>query len=112
MAESGGRRRNNMPASTGGSIIRRAAAPRRAAAVGTDDETEAGDGTIPRPEEKLNKTIFWFAVLFKLMNGFGTLAFVWATVVLLGGFSTLIKPDDFWRVTVIVFIQASRCISI
>uniref|UniRef100_A0A0E0DLR5 DUF4220 domain-containing protein n=1 Tax=Oryza meridionalis TaxID=40149 RepID=A0A0E0DLR5_9ORYZ len=39
------------------------------------------------------------------MSSLGTLATIWATVVLLGGFSTLIKKD-FWYVTVIAFVQS------
>ncbi|KAI5004151.1 hypothetical protein ZWY2020_031394 [Hordeum vulgare] len=43
----------------------------------------------------------------KVMSGCGALAFIWATVVLLGGFSTLIKQKDFWFVTIIVFMEAT-----
>ncbi|XP_052164154.1 uncharacterized protein LOC127781246 isoform X2 [Oryza glaberrima] len=41
------------------------------------------------------------------MNGCGALAFAWATVVLLGGYATLIKQKDFWFVTIIVFMEAT-----
>ncbi|CAL5034756.1 unnamed protein product [Urochloa decumbens] len=64
------------------------------------------DNKAPRPEERLNIAILRAAILWKVMNGFGTLAFVWATVVLLGGFATLITQRDFWFVTTISFIQA------
>ncbi|KAF8660497.1 hypothetical protein HU200_057647 [Digitaria exilis] len=38
----------------------------------------------------------------------GTLAFIWATVVLLGGFSTYLHKVDFWVITIIIFIQAAK----
>lgn len=40
------------------------------------------------------------------MNGLGTLATIWATVVLLGGFSVLIKQQDFWYVTIVAFVES------
>ncbi|XP_048552767.1 uncharacterized protein LOC125532982 [Triticum urartu] len=38
----------------------------------------------------------------------GTLAFLWATVVVLGGFSILLKPGDFWCAATIILIEAFR----
>ncbi|KAL6600475.1 hypothetical protein ACP70R_045275 [Stipagrostis hirtigluma subsp. patula] len=58
------------------------------------------------PEETLNTALLCTAFVYKAMNGLGTLATIWATVVLLGGFSTLIKQQDFWYVTVIGFVQS------
>ncbi|KAL6600483.1 hypothetical protein ACP70R_045283 [Stipagrostis hirtigluma subsp. patula] len=58
------------------------------------------------PEECLNIVILCMAFVYKAMNGLGTLATIWATVVLLGGFATLIKQQDFWYVTVIAFVQS------
>nr|CAB3472214.1 unnamed protein product [Digitaria exilis] len=43
-----------------------------------------------------------------LASGFGTLAFIWATVVLLGGFSAFLHKVDFWVITGIVFVQAAK----
>jgi hypothetical protein len=57
------------------------------------------------PEEWLNFFILSKALAYKAMNGLGTLATVWATVVLLGGFSTLVKQTDFWYITIIAFLQ-------
>jgi len=34
--------------------------------------------------------------------------FQWATAVLLGGFCSALKPQDFWVATVIIFIEAFR----
>ncbi|KAF6985464.1 hypothetical protein CFC21_038109 [Triticum aestivum] len=59
------------------------------------------------PEEKINTMAVRMAFFYKLMSGCGALAFAWATVVLLGGFSTLIKQKDFWFVTIIVFMEAT-----
>jgi len=53
------------------------------------------------PEEWLNIFILSKALAYKAMNGLGTLA----TVVLLGGFSTLVKQTDFWYITIIAFLQ-------
>ena len=57
------------------------------------------------PEEWLNLAILCEAVAYKAMSILGTLATVWATVVLLGGFSTLVKQTDFWYITIIAFLQ-------
>uniref|UniRef100_A0A0E0JJM4 Uncharacterized protein n=1 Tax=Oryza punctata TaxID=4537 RepID=A0A0E0JJM4_ORYPU len=59
------------------------------------------------PEEKLNTMALRMAFFYRVMNGFGALAFAWATVVLLGGYATLIKQKDFWFVTIIVFMEAT-----
>ncbi|WVZ91574.1 hypothetical protein U9M48_037726 [Paspalum notatum var. saurae] len=58
------------------------------------------------PEESFKLAILFNAFLYKAMNGLGMLATIWATVVLLGGFSTLVKQTDFWYVTVIAFVQS------
>ncbi|TVU49433.1 hypothetical protein EJB05_00746, partial [Eragrostis curvula] len=67
-----------------------------------------GDTTMPSalPEERLNIALLITAFGYKVMNSIGMLATIWATVVLLGGFSTLIKKQDFWYVTVIAFVQS------
>lgn len=59
------------------------------------------------PEEKLNSMALRMAFCYRVMNGCGALAFAWATVVLLGGYATLIKQKDFWFVTIIVFMEAT-----
>uniref|UniRef100_A0ACD5XB97 Uncharacterized protein n=2 Tax=Avena sativa TaxID=4498 RepID=A0ACD5XB97_AVESA len=58
------------------------------------------------PEERLNLAIVCTAIVSKAMNGLGTLATIWATVVLLGGFSVLIKRQDFWYVTIVAFVES------
>ncbi|PNT75409.1 hypothetical protein BRADI_1g32031v3 [Brachypodium distachyon] len=47
------------------------------------------------------------ALLERLGNALGTLAFIWATVVVLGGFSEHLG-DDFWVATAIVFLESFR----
>jgi hypothetical protein len=48
------------------------------------------------------------AFLQLLASGLGTLALVWATVVLLGGYSTMLVRLDFWFTTAIVFVETAR----
>uniref|UniRef100_A0A0E0C304 Uncharacterized protein n=1 Tax=Oryza meridionalis TaxID=40149 RepID=A0A0E0C304_9ORYZ len=60
------------------------------------------------PEAKLNWMILRWAFIDKAISSFGALALAWATIVLLGGFSTLIKQKDFWFVTIISFMEAAR----
>ena len=71
-----------------------------------DEENNPQLQAISLPEECLNIVILCTAFVYKAMNALGTLATIWATVVLLGGFSTLVKEQDFWYVTVIAFIQS------
>jgi len=63
----------------------------------------------PQPEKKLNNFVRAVALIERLGNALGTLAFTWATVVLLGGYPTVLcGHDDFAFVTVIVFLEAAR----
>jgi hypothetical protein len=49
------------------------------------------------------------ALVERAGNALGTLAFTWATVVLLGGYPTMLSPtDDFWFATTIIFLEAAR----
>uniref|UniRef100_A0A0D9XLB5 Uncharacterized protein n=1 Tax=Leersia perrieri TaxID=77586 RepID=A0A0D9XLB5_9ORYZ len=61
-----------------------------------------------RPEKKIN----WFMVLEMFFanaaSSAGTVGFVWATVVLLGGFVTKLNQVYFWFVTILSFFQAIR----
>jgi hypothetical protein len=65
-----------------------------------------GDAGASLPEDRLNLAIVCAAIVSKVMNGLGTLATIWATVVLLGGYATLIKKQDFWYVTVVAFVES------
>lgn len=78
------------------------------------EHAAAGMTTVAVPEERrlpeagLNGMILRWAFTDKAISGFGALALAWATIVLLGGFSTLIKQKDFWFVTIISFLEATR----
>ncbi|KAI5008482.1 hypothetical protein ZWY2020_009530 [Hordeum vulgare] len=63
----------------------------------------------PPPETVLNRFVRFVALIERLGNALGTLAFTWATVVLLGGYSKDLRiKDDFWYATAIVFLEATR----
>ncbi|XP_037467453.1 uncharacterized protein LOC119339539 [Triticum dicoccoides] len=57
-----------------------------------------------RAEKWLNTFVRFIVLLERAGNGIGTLAFIWATVVVLGGFSTYLGAD-FWVATLIVFLE-------
>ncbi|TKW28475.1 hypothetical protein SEVIR_3G325600v4 [Setaria viridis] len=61
-------------------------------------------------EKRLNRFVRAVALVERMGNGLGTLAFTWATVVVLGGFSTDLR-QDFWYATAIVFLEAFRVFS-
>lgn len=64
------------------------------------------------PEKALNCCVRSVALVERVGNALGTLAFTWATVVLLGGYPTVLRPtDDFWFATTIVFLEAARMFS-
>nr|CAD1833646.1 unnamed protein product [Ananas comosus var. bracteatus] len=69
------------------------------------------DGDFRAPEKKLTLFALRLAVLEKAASGLGTLAFIWATVVLLGGFATSLLPKDFWYVTIILLSEGTRIFS-
>ncbi len=58
------------------------------------------------PEKWLN-FVRLLAGIESVGNAFGTLAFTWATVVLLGGYPTVLKRD-FGIATAIIFLEATR----
>lgn len=62
-------------------------------------------------ETRLNWFVCFVAFGEWAGNAFGTLAFLWATVVLLGGFCTALNAEDFWFATVMIFIEAFRIFS-
>lgn len=75
-----------------------------------DGAGRAGKSAAPPPPEMvLNRFVRFVALIERLGNALGTLAFTWATVVLLGGYSKeLSLEDNFWYATVIVFLEATR----
>ncbi|KAJ4722338.1 ARM repeat superfamily protein [Melia azedarach] len=67
--------------------------------------------TIRAPEKKLTLFALRLAVLEKAATGLGTLGFIWATVVLLGGFAITLDKTDFWFITIILLIEGARIFS-
>ncbi|KAD4385023.1 hypothetical protein E3N88_25191 [Mikania micrantha] len=63
------------------------------------------------PEKRLTLFALRLAVLEKAATGLGTLGFIWATVVLLGGFAITIDKTDFWFITIILLIEGTRIFS-
>ncbi|KAG6526117.1 uncharacterized protein LOC122047377 [Zingiber officinale] len=63
------------------------------------------------PEKKLTLFALQLAVLEKAASGLGTLGFIWATVVLLGGFAIALERKDFWCITIILLIEGARIFS-
>ncbi|KAK1277052.1 hypothetical protein QJS04_geneDACA017800 [Acorus gramineus] len=63
------------------------------------------------PEKKLTLFALRLSVLEKVASGLGTLGFIWATVVLLGGFAIVLDSTDFWLVTLILLIEGARIFS-
>ncbi|EEF45413.1 uncharacterized protein LOC8261488 [Ricinus communis] len=82
-----------------------------------DSTTTSASPTTPTtpgihaPEQKLTLFALRLAVFEKAATGLGTLGFIWATVVLLGGFAITLDPTDFWFITVILLIEGTRIFS-
>uniref|UniRef100_I1PBH7 Uncharacterized protein n=1 Tax=Oryza glaberrima TaxID=4538 RepID=I1PBH7_ORYGL len=67
-----------------------------------------GGGGREPPEKRLTLFALRLAVLEKAASGLGMLDFMWATVVLLGGFASALRITDFWCVTVILVGEGAR----
>ncbi|ERN12392.1 uncharacterized protein LOC18440610 [Amborella trichopoda] len=63
------------------------------------------------PEKKITLFALRLAILEKMASGLGTLGFIWATVVLLGGFAITLSQTDFWFITTILLIESTRIFS-
>ncbi|XP_061345579.1 uncharacterized protein LOC133291341 [Gastrolobium bilobum] len=63
------------------------------------------------PEKKLTLFALQLAVFEKAATGLGTLGFIWATVVLLGGFAITLVKTDFWFITIILVVEGARIFS-
>ncbi|CAA2988542.1 uncharacterized protein LOC111393427 [Olea europaea subsp. europaea] len=77
----------------------------------TADSMSQTRPAIRAPEKKLTLFALRLAVLEKAASGIGTLGFIWATVVLLGGFAITLDKTDFWFITVILLIEGTRIFS-
>lgn len=62
------------------------------------------------PEEIITLFAVRLAILEKTASGLATMAFIWATVVVLGGFATSIETIDFWFGTIISLIEGTRIV--
>lgn len=67
--------------------------------------------TSAAPEKELIMCAIQLAVLEKVASGLGALGFVWATVVLLGGFAITLQWKDFGFVSVTLLIEGTRIFS-
>ncbi|KAJ4956054.1 hypothetical protein NE237_012837 [Protea cynaroides] len=76
--------------------------------VGENGNNAEEEPTVNAPEKKLTLFALQLAVLEKMATAFGAMGFIWATVVLLGGFAIKITIIDFWFITVILFIEGAR----
>ncbi|TKV98245.1 hypothetical protein SEVIR_9G546400v4 [Setaria viridis] len=68
----------------------------------TDDDDAAP------PERRLTVLALQLALLEKAASRLGTLGFIWATVVLLGGFAITLGQTDFWCVTALLLVEGAR----
>ncbi|KAM3383782.1 hypothetical protein ACQJBY_008439 [Aegilops geniculata] len=72
----------------------------------------AHGGMSTAPEKMLNRFVHFVALVERVGNALGTLAFTWATVVVLGGYAAkLRRKDDFWFTVTIVSLEAVRMFS-
>jgi hypothetical protein len=77
----------------------------------TSEVTKTKNNSDPRPEKRLVDFGLKLVILDKTLSGVGMLAFIWATVVLLGGFASTLKTIDFWFVATITFINGTGMFS-
>ncbi|KAI5008475.1 hypothetical protein ZWY2020_009523 [Hordeum vulgare] len=72
----------------------------------------SGQGKVAAPGKLLNRFVRAVVLIERVDNALGTLAFTWATVVLLGGYANdLHSGDDFIFATIIIFLEAARMFS-
>ncbi|CAN6302323.1 unnamed protein product [Urochloa humidicola] len=70
----------------------------------TDDD----DYDAAPPERRLTVLALQLALLEKAASRLGTLGFIWATVVLLGGFAITLGQTDFWCITALLLVEGAR----
>jgi hypothetical protein len=78
------------------------------AATASDDGGGVDDVV---PERKVTAFALHVAVLEKAASHVGAVCFVWATVVILGGFAADLDARDFWLVTAILLVEGTRVFS-
>ncbi|KAF8669910.1 hypothetical protein HU200_051091 [Digitaria exilis] len=98
-------------AQASGTAVPAAVAMNDAAGGGESQRRESAvpdDGESSQLEKNLNCFVRVVATGELVGNALGTLASLWATVVLLGGYRSSLKHVDFWIATAMVFLQAFR----
>ncbi|XP_037427106.1 uncharacterized protein LOC119292360 [Triticum dicoccoides] len=66
------------------------------------------EGAEQRPEELINSYAKAGVGVRKIANAIGFLALLWSTVVLLGGFVSVLTIKDFWSLSVLSLLMASK----
>ncbi|KAH9322445.1 hypothetical protein KI387_017084 [Taxus chinensis] len=66
---------------------------------------------LAKPEKRIMVFALRLALLEKAASALGALGFIWATVVLLGGFAIKLGRADFWFVTIILLTESTRIFS-
>uniref|UniRef100_K4A385 Uncharacterized protein n=1 Tax=Setaria italica TaxID=4555 RepID=K4A385_SETIT len=61
-----------------------------------------------RPEEMINRYVRLLTATENITRGLGTLALLWSTVVLLGGFVSTLRIKEFWVLTGLSILMACR----
>lgn len=61
-----------------------------------------------RPELMINSYVKIQTATGNIAGALGFLALLWSTVVLLGGFVTVLLLKEFWLVTLLSFLMASK----
>ncbi|KAJ6323496.1 hypothetical protein OIU76_010909 [Salix suchowensis] len=78
---------------------------------GSGNSVSPTSPAVPAPEKKLTLFALRLAIFEKAATCLGTLGFIWATVVLLGGFAITLDSTDFWFITIILLIEGTRIYS-
>ncbi|KAE9602030.1 hypothetical protein Lalb_Chr13g0304041 [Lupinus albus] len=79
--------------------------------ISPSTSSSSAAAAVGAPEKKLTLFALQLAVLEKSATGLGTLGFIWATVVLLGGFAITLDKTDFWAITIILVVEGTRIFS-
>ncbi|KAF0895095.1 hypothetical protein E2562_006802 [Oryza meyeriana var. granulata] len=79
---------------------------------GEEDDPFGVKSMDDRPEVRfINRYVLLQTCVLMAVRGTAFLALTWSTVVLLGGFVTLLQKKDFWYLTLISLIQSSRSLA-